>query len=125
MKIKERDLEWVRFAIKNRHVLNFAGKRLDPFPPASLDGKSGMEAFIIYDTHGKIVPTRHPNLLTALIVVKSSLNLHLKMWKEGIIDGTFTGYEIRSILISLGAPNWAIDVINKTVMDEWAKQTSI
>lgn len=86
---------------------------------------NGILAFKTFDSTGKYVKTKHPLLASCLHNVKASLNLHIKMWKEGIRDGTFTGNEIREYAMSYGSPLWVIDIINKTVMDEWAKQTSI
>ena len=40
------------------------------------------------------IPTRHPNILKGVIVGKKSWGLHVKMWSEGISEGTFTKKEV-------------------------------
>lgn len=104
MKIKEKDLEWVRFAIKNRHVFDFTGSPLVEFQFG--DGVNGIRAFKKFDETGKQVPTKHPRLAECLYTVKASINLHIKMWKEGLAEGTFAGAELREYLNEKNAPEW-------------------
>lgn len=120
MKIKPKDWDWVRFAIKNRHRFKFTGS--EPVVYDSGGNTNGIVAFKTIDATGKWVKTKHPQLAANLHNVKSSVNLHLKMWKEGIKDHTFTGAEMRAYLTSIGAPDWVIDAVNKTVIDEWNRQ---
>lgn len=40
------------------------------------------------------IPTRHPNILKCIITSKKSFGLHVKMWSEGISEGTFSLNEI-------------------------------
>ena len=40
------------------------------------------------------IPTKHPNILKGIIVGKKSWGLHVKMWSEGISEGTFTKKEL-------------------------------
>lgn len=38
--------------------------------------------------------TRHPNILKSVIIGKKGWGLWVKLWSEGIAEGTFTKYEI-------------------------------
>lgn len=44
--------------------------------------------------HGGLITTRHPNIVKGVIIGKKSWGLHVKMWSEGIVEGTFTKKEI-------------------------------
>lgn len=82
----ERDF---KFYLNGRHVYKFAGT-LMPSNQAIYDknGVDGKAAFFSIENHGRNIPTRHPNLLSALLLVKASVNFHIKMWAEGRADGT-------------------------------------
>jgi hypothetical protein len=63
------------------------------------DGKYCMSSFDNgeYDKeqiHNTGIPTKHPNILKGVIIGKKSWGLHMKMWSEGISEGTFTMEEI-------------------------------
>lgn len=40
--------------------------------------------------NGKEIITRHPNIVFGIIKGKKSWGLHVKMWSEGIREGSFT-----------------------------------
>lgn len=63
------------------------------------DGKYCMSSFdngeySKEEIHQTGIPTRHPNILKGVIVGKKSWGLHMKMWSEGISEGSFTIEEI-------------------------------
>lgn len=74
-----------KFYFANRHKFSFSGGEKVRFP-FSKTGKSAKEAFLRFDSEGKILPTRHPRLVAQLIGCKKSINMHLKMWADGYSD---------------------------------------
>lgn len=55
---------------------------------------TGKEAFYIWDSIGKVVPTIHPNTLKTLLKTKGSVNFHIKMWAESRAEGTLPLFEL-------------------------------
>lgn len=70
------------------------------------NGVDGVKAFWLYDSQGKVKPTKHPNILKALLKTKGSINLHIKMYAEDRANGLFPLIEFRGLCIKLGAPDW-------------------
>ena len=59
------------------------------------DGKVCFKKFDNGEYKGiESISTRHPNILKGVIVCKKSWGLHVKMWSEGISEGTFTKQEL-------------------------------
>ena len=59
------------------------------------DGKVCFKKFDNGEYKGiESISTRHPNILKGVIVGKKSWGLHVKMWSEGISEGTFNKREI-------------------------------
>ena len=59
------------------------------------DGKVCFKKFDNGEYKGmESMPCRHPNILKGVIVGKKSWGLHVKMWSEGISEGTFNKREI-------------------------------
>lgn len=59
------------------------------------DGKVCFKKFDNGEYKGiESISTRHPNILKGVIVGKKSWGLHVKMWSEGISEGTFTKQEL-------------------------------
>jgi hypothetical protein len=52
----------------------------------SLKGRGAKNTFKVFDSTGKLVPTRQPNLLDAALRGKKMLNMQIKMWAEGWQD---------------------------------------
>lgn len=76
------------FYLSVRYKFNFAGvKDIE----VSRDSKaiSGKQAFHIFDSQGKLVPTKHPHLLKTLVRAKKSIDLHIEMYAEDLNSGLF------------------------------------
>lgn len=77
-----RDFIWF---LKIRHIFNFDGndnylnRKGLSIINYDKNGVSGKLAYFKYDSEGKIISTKHPNLLKALLKIKGSINLHIKM----------------------------------------------
>lgn len=76
-----------------------------------LKGISAREAFYKYDTHGKLLPTKHPNVLGAVLKAKGSLNFHIKMWAEDRAKGYLPGILFSFKVVSLSTVKFFIDKI--------------
>jgi hypothetical protein len=106
----ERDVRWF---LRMRHKFNFDGTK-DYFRPKTGEpliqydrkGVDGIRAFYEWDSRGKIVSTRHPNLLHTLLKTKGSTNLHIKMYAEDRASCNMNKIEFRALCISFGAPTW-------------------
>jgi len=105
----ERDVKWY---LSVRHKFNFDGcafyyhKQGEPVIKHSNRGVSGIEAFFQYDSNGKVVETKHPNILHTLLKTKGSVNLHIKMYAEDRAACNFSKIEFRALCIQLKSPNW-------------------
>lgn len=94
----------------NNHYLDKKGNNLIVH---DIDGISAKEAFYLYDSDGKILPTSEPELLKNLFRTKASINLHIEMWAEGRADGTFPGIEFEEYAKEMKFPGWVIKAVEK------------
>ena len=78
-----------------------------------INGADGKRAFHIYDSTGKIVPTRHPRLFYTLLKTKASTNFHIKMYAETRATGELGMIEFRGMCIKWKAPFWFRDAVEK------------
>lgn len=85
MKYSDNFVRDVRFYFRNRHRFVFFGGVVRQ-PPYSRKGVSGIEAFRLFDSNGRLVPTKHPRLFVALMRTKKSINWHIKEWADGFED---------------------------------------
>jgi hypothetical protein len=98
----ERDFKWY---MSMRHRFNFDG-HLDrdiEYDPKGVDGK---KAFHKFDSSGRLVPTKHPNILRTLLKTKGSTNLHIKMYAEDRAKNRLPLLEFRGMCIQFKAPYW-------------------
>lgn len=98
----DRDFTWY---LAMRHTFSFEG-RLPREIISDRNGKDGKEAFFFFDSYGKLVPTKHPIMLAALIKTKGSVNLHIKMYAEDRARGRLTGIEFNEWCRDWNAPEW-------------------
>lgn len=102
-----RDFNWY---LKVRHVFTFDGQpeRDIIYDRGGIDGR---RAFYFFDSVGRLKPTRHPNLLKALLKTKGSVNLHIKMYKEDRLKGLLSPVEFRGMCIKWKAPKWFYNAV--------------
>ena len=102
-----------------RHTFNFDGsanyfdKKGNEIIQYDKNGVSGKEAFFQWDSNGKIVPTKHPNLLKCLLKTKGSTNLHIKMYAEDRAACNFNLIELRALRIHFKAPSWFREAVER------------
>ena len=61
----------------------------------SLAGSSSLEVFAMLESTGYTMRTREPAKLRQVLRAKAELNLHIKMWAEGIAEWTLFVWELR------------------------------
>lgn len=83
------------------------------------NGADGKRAFYENDANGKIMPTKHPNILMTLLLVKGGVNLHIKMYAEDRASGIFPGLEFRALCIKLKAPYWFREAVENQKLKYW------
>ena len=77
------------------------------------DGLTAKECFYLFDSQGKIKPTREPDKLHDLLKTKGSVNLHIKMYAEDRAKGTLSKIELEKICKDFNAPDWFIKAVEK------------
>ncbi len=105
----ERDFNWY---LTSRHRFNFDG-HLDrdiEYDPNGVDGK---RAFQLFDAQGRLVPTKHPNILRTILKTKGSINLHVKMYAEDRAKGRLPLIEFRGMCIEFKAPHWFREAVEQ------------
>ncbi len=105
----ERDFNWY---MSVRHLYNFDG-HLDrdiEYDPKGVDGK---KAFHKFDSTGRLMPTKHPNLLRTLLKTKGSVNLHIKMYAEDRAKGVLPRILFDEICEQIKAPTWFVEAVEK------------
>jgi len=101
-----RDVKWY---LSVRHLFDFDGRTNeyhDSRVVLDSSGVDGVRAFHILDSTGKIKPTKHPNILKALLKTKGSVNLHIKMYAEDRASGLLPKIEFDELLKVIDAPDW-------------------
>jgi hypothetical protein len=112
----ERDFKWY---LKMRTMFNFDGsnsyhnKKGQDIIIYDKNGVSGKEAFYKWDSNGKILPTKHPNILHTLLKTKGSVNLHIKMYAEDRAKGLFPLIEFRAFCIKYKCPTWFKEAVER------------
>jgi hypothetical protein len=115
-KSNERDFS---FYLSNRHSFNFSGT-LNPVEPVyDKDGVDGKEAFFSIENNGKNKPTKHPNILSSLLLSKASVNFNIKMWAESRSDGTLPYHLLLDIQREFKAPDWVITAVENQKAKLW------
>lgn len=87
-KYKQKFLNSFNFYLKIRREFNFCGtaerdRRYNIFH--NNNGVCARECFFNLE-NGRNLPTRHPNIVNALLLSKASINFNIKQWVEGMKD---------------------------------------
>ena len=118
----ERDYNWYLSVID---VFNFDGtneylnKRGENIIQFDENGASAKESFFQYDTNGKILPTKEPEILHSILKAKGSVNLHIKMYAEDRANGTLSNAELIDLCHYLLAPKWFYDAVENQRVKYW------
>lgn len=84
------------FFINRKGLINFCGTPTDViYDPNGPDCKEGFRLY--EDGHfknGKVVTSRHPNILRSVLIGKKGWGLWVKEWTDGISEWSFTKEEV-------------------------------
>lgn len=80
----------------------YAWAHRDPFrrPPS----EEALPSFAVHESTGKHVPSGDPDTLAVVMQGKANLNLHIKMWAEGVSERLFAIGDIKEDFEWL--PSW-------------------
>ena len=112
MKYKEsfnRDFNWYMSQRKNFSfdgISDYLDKHGSNIIVHDRNGVDGKKSFYLWDSQGKITPTKHPNVLEALLKTKGSVNLHIKMYAQSKAEGTLFTFMIDELEKEFHAPEW-------------------
>ena len=71
------------------------------------NGASAKECFWLWDSQGRVEPCREPELFKAILKCKGSINLNIKMWAQGINEGSTPKFEFEeTIMKEFELPDW-------------------
>jgi hypothetical protein len=105
----ERD--WA-FYTANAAAFDFSGS----YPPDVVHdpaGPNAKRAFHAYDSRGVLQATSEPDLLRRVLVCKASVNLHVRMWAEGVVDGTMLPSDFAQIQQDMSPPPWLFEAVER------------
>lgn len=85
-----------------KEYLDKNGESLIKYSPSGL---SAVECFYIYDSTGKVVPTRQYLKLLKIYTTKASVNLHIKMFAEDRANGRYPKIEFDEFCRTIKAPH--------------------
>jgi hypothetical protein len=97
----------------------FTGGALIPEVPYAEDGVDAKRAFFLYDSNGKLVPCKEPDLFKSLMITKKGINFHLKLWAEGYSDMLMGVHEY--IEDFTDPPDWVEESFRKLLYKEFTK----
>ena len=105
----DRDFNWYLSVRRNFNFdgsENYFNKKGIEIVQYDKNGVNGKEAFFQWDSNGKIIPTKHPNILFTVLKTKGSVNLHIKMYAEDRARGYLPKIEFDKICQEFNAPEW-------------------
>jgi hypothetical protein len=107
----ERDYNWF---LKHKDVFDFDGTNSTADKVMYSDaGASAKECFYKYDTHGKTILTREPELLFQIHKCKGAVNFNIKMWAEDRGKGWLGRMEFQEIATHLELLPWMIEAVER------------
>lgn len=103
--------ETFKWLISVRNIFDFDGRLPKHDIVYDPNGINGYDCFYQLDTHGKLYPTKHPEMVRRLVRTKGSVNLHIKLYKEGRQDGTLPAIDFAKIVKEYNLPKWFIKAV--------------
>lgn len=107
--------EVFQFYFRMRKQFWFAGGELTKSPVQDRNGVDGKRAFFLMESTGKMVPTKHPNLLFALLKSKASANFHIKQYAEDKAEFRMSWIELEEIFEEEKYPQWFQKAVRNSV----------
>ncbi len=109
--------DW-NFYLKNKDKFNFSAGRIPKVIP-SLDGNDAKRVFHRYDSKGKMLSCKEPELLREIFTCKVAVNLHLKMWADGQLDSMIPIEELMAEFIE--PPSWVEESLRNQIIKAMRK----
>jgi len=81
------------------------------------DGVDAKEAFFIFDSKGKLVPTFEPELLKSVIFIKKAINFQIIQWASSYND-MFMGVN-DYLKIFINPPPWVEHSFRQQLYKKW------
>jgi len=105
--------ETILWYLKVRHIFKFSPKFDSSLVKYSANGVNGIEAFMKFDNEGKIIATKHPHIFNCLLKTKGGVNFMIKEYANALASGDHTKYELEKYLLSIQAPSWILEAVQK------------
>lgn len=114
-----RDYEYY---LKYKDVFNFDGSLgTEDKVIYSAEGSTAKECFWKFDSTGKIIPTKEPDLLYQIFKCKGSINFNIKMWAEARGKGELGRLEFQGIIKEYELMPWMIQAVEKQKFEYYTK----
>lgn len=109
------EIKTLPYVSEGMFTINHFELRIEDVIIPDENGFSAKECFWLWDSQGKVEPCREPELLKSILKCKGSINLHIKMWAEGIHEGTLFKFEFEEdFMKEFELPDWVkISVYNQ------------
>lgn len=115
MKYSKRFNEDYNLYLRLKDIYNFApfdvtkGKQ----PITNNNNYTAKEVFYYFDSQGKLFDTNELDLVLQLLICKSSINFHIKMYAQTRAEGTLSYKELLDIQKEYQLPQWFVDAVEK------------
>lgn len=76
-----------------------------------INGFSALESFYSYETYGKLLETKEPNLLNKVLIGKAALDFTIKSWAEGLNDFCPCLWELTDWIKASNFPEWTAKAV--------------
>jgi hypothetical protein len=112
----ERD--W-NFYCQNKDKFNFSGGKI-PIIISDPEGKDAKRVFHRYDSQGKMMSCKEPELLEEIFACKVAVNMHLKVWADGYTDVAIPAEELLKEFID--PPEWVGESLRNQIKKKLLKE---
>lgn len=106
----ERDWNWY---LKYKSVFIFDGAINREIKEDLINGKTAKECFYIFDSQGKMPPTKEKEILLQILKCKGSINFNIKMWAEDRAKGYLPKIEFQNIIEEFELLDWMVEAVEK------------
>lgn len=104
-----RDYEWY---LSHSDIFTFDGSKPKDIVYDPL-GKTSKECFYIYDTQGKLLPTKEPIELSKIFKCKGSINFQIKEWAQDRAKGYLPKIIFNDIIEEYKLLDWIVLAVEK------------
>lgn len=80
------------------------------------NGYTPLECFVHFDSHGQWLPCTDAEELHLILHGKEMVNLQIKMWVDGILEGSFYLFEIEEHCQTENYPDWVVTSVIRQIV---------